>query len=411
MRKIIMLLSLFLVLIIPLATATLVGTTGSLKIISLRYEPYPVEPGSYFTMWIKLENSGVAKADDVSFELLPDFPFSMDEDSLKSIGKLDIGDEIVLEYKIRVDKDAVVGKNELKSIYCIQKGLCVRHKFNISVQARDAILAIADVIAVPSEIAPGEEALVKIKLNNIAESLMKDIRVKLDLYEKLTTAASVTFNELPFTPIGSTNEIALDKLDKGGEEEVVFRLIADPDAEPDVYKVPVIITYADEVGKNYTRNYITALIINDEPNIYATIEETTIGKGGGSGIVDIKFINKGLSDVKFLDVELKESDDYDLLSSKMEYIGNLDSDDYETAEFKLSVKKTKEEVVNLLLNIKYRDAINNEYEEDIEVPLYLYASSGNGKSRFGIGQVIFILIIVAVGILFYWRWKKKKRKK
>jgi len=411
MRKIIMLLSLFMVLIMPLATATLVGTTGSLKIISLKYEPYPVEPGSYFTMWIKLENSGVAKAEDVSFELLPDFPFSMDEDSLRSIGKLDIGDEIVLEYKIRVDKDAVVGKNYLTSRYCIRKDLCINHDFNITVQARDAILAIADVIAIPSEITPGEEARVIVKLDNLAKSLMKDIRVKLDLYEKLTTAASVTFNEMPFTPIGSTNEIALDKLDKGEEGEVVFRLIADPDAEPDIYKVPIIITYADEVGKNYTRNYITALIINDKPNIYATIEETTIGKGGGSGIVDIKFINKGLSDVKFLDVELIETEDYDLVSSKSEYIGNLDSDDYETAEFKLTVKKTKEESVDLLVNIKYRDAINNEYEEDIIVPLYLQNVKSNGQSKFGVGQVIFILVIVAVGIFFYWRWKKKKRKK
>jgi len=411
MKKAILLSIFLLMLLTPLVSATLVGTTGSLRIISLRYEPYPVEPGSYFTMWIKLENSGVAKAENVSLELLPDFPFSMDEDTLNVIGKLDIGDEIVLEYKIRVDKDAVVGKNYLKSRYCIRKNLCITHDFNITVQARDAIIAIADVIAVPSEIAPGEEALVIVKLTNLAESLMKDIRVKLDLYERLTTAASISFNEMPFTPIGSTNEIALEKLDKGKTESVVFRLIADPDAEPDVYKVPIIITYADEVGKNYTRNYITALIINDEPNIYATVDETTIGKGGGSGIVDIKFINKGLSDVKFLDVELIETDDYDLQASKIEYIGNLDSDDYETAEFKLTVKKTKEESVNLLINIKYRDAINNEYEEDMIVPLYLQSVTSNGQSRFGIGQVIFILVIVAVGIFFFIRWRKKRKKK
>ncbi len=411
-RKTILLSIILLVLISPAVYATLLETTGSLKVISLKYEPYPVEPGSYFKMWIKLENSGVDKANDVSFELIPEFPFSLDknENALREIGKLDVGDEIVLEYKIRVNKDAVVGKNDLKSRYCIQKGLCVTHDFNISIQARDAILAVADVSAIPSEIAPGEIAEVKVKLNNVAESLMENIRVKLDIYEKLSTATSITYNELPFTPIGSTNEISLNKLDKGETNDITFRLIADPDAEPDVYKIPVVLTYNDEVGKNYTRNYVTALIINDEPNIYAVVDETTIGKGGGTGTVDIKFINKGLSDVKFLDVELKESDDYNLLASKMEYIGNLDSDDYETAEFELSVKKTREEFVNLLLNIKYRDAINNEYEEDIEVPLYLYGSS-NEKSRFGIGQVIFILIVVAVGIFFYWRWKKKKRKK
>ena len=28
----------------------------SLKISQLRYEPYPVEPGEYFTLWINLAN-------------------------------------------------------------------------------------------------------------------------------------------------------------------------------------------------------------------------------------------------------------------------------------------------------------------------------------------------------------------
>ena len=189
-------------LIVQMASATLVGTTAGLKITSLKYEPYPVEQGQYFKMWVQLENVGVEKADNVSFKIMDSYPFSIDEDPIRVIGKLDEGDDIVLEYKIKVDADAVTGTNQLSAKYCIKNGLCMYHDFDITVKTRDAIIAVADVSTTPDEIAPGEEAILTIKLSNTADSLMKDIRVKLDIYEKLTTAASITYNELPFTPKG-----------------------------------------------------------------------------------------------------------------------------------------------------------------------------------------------------------------
>ncbi len=399
------------ILAVQAANATLTSTTGSLKIISLKYEPYPVEPGEYFDMWIKLENSGVAEAKNVSFEIKENFPFSVDEETIKTVGRLDVGDEVVLKYKIRVDEDAVEGENDLWGRYCVRNGLCINHNFNVTIRTSDAIIAVADVKAEPSEIAPGEEALVKITLNNIADSLMKNIRVKLDLYEKLTTSTSITFNELPFTPIGSTNELSLKKLQKGESEDITFKLIVDPDAEPGIYKIPVILSYSDEIGTNYTRNYITALLVNDKPKVYSMVEMSEIYQGGGAGIIDIKFINKGLTDVKFLDVELKETEDYKLLSSPKVYIGNLNSDDYETAEYKILVKKTRAEKLNLSAHIVYRDAVNNEYEEDIIIPLILYNAKYNGNGGIGFGSILFILIIIGAGIFLFKRWKRKKKKK
>jgi len=408
MKKIISLIAILL-LLTPMVLAELSSTTASLKVISLRYEPYPIEPGESFKIWIKLENSGVDTGDSVTFELLPQFPFSIEE-PLTEIGKLDVGEEVVLEYQVKADINALSGENELKGKYCINTNICVTHIFRIDIQSRDAIINIADVTAMPNEIAPGEQATVKIKLNNLAESLMKNIRVKLDLYEKLTTATAITYNELPFTPIGSSNELSINKIEKGESDEVTFKLIADPDAEIKVYKIPVILTYTDEAGNNFTREYITALIINDEPDIYATVDETTVPSGGGTGIVDIKFINKGLSDVKFLDVELKDTDDYNIISSDKVYVGNLDSDDYETADFKIKTS-TREKVINLEVNIKYRDAINNEYEDDLIVELNLQNSTSTGQSGFSKGTIVFIIVLIAIGVFFFLRWRRCKKTK
>ena len=45
--------------------------------------------------------------------------------------------------------------------------------------------------------------------------------------------------------------------------------------------------------------------------------------------------NIGPSDIKFLILEIKSSDEYEILSNTKEYMGNLESDDFETSEFSI----------------------------------------------------------------------------
>jgi hypothetical protein len=88
------------------------------QIQQLKYEPYPVNPGEYFDLWIKVQYAGAALPQDTIFELKTEYPFSLDsnEDPIRSYGGLN-GNSIVLNYKVRVDKNAVEGINELKLDY------------------------------------------------------------------------------------------------------------------------------------------------------------------------------------------------------------------------------------------------------------------------------------------------------
>lgn len=104
------------------------------QIIQLKYEPYPVNPGEYFTLWIKINLGSSSR--DAKFELVPEFPFSLDsnEKSLRSFGSG--SGEVVAEYKIRIDKDAVEGKNELKFRYASdgKSGNWIVGSFDIQVE-------------------------------------------------------------------------------------------------------------------------------------------------------------------------------------------------------------------------------------------------------------------------------------
>ena len=90
------------------------------------------------------------------------------------------------------------------------------------------------------------------------------------------------------------------------------------------------------------------------------------------------------------------------------YVGKLDSDDFSTAEFKLSVKGKG--AANIPVEVAYKDANNNDYRETKEVELKLYSSSearslGVEKGS-SFGWVV--IVIAAAGAIYYYFRKRKK---
>jgi hypothetical protein len=90
---------------------------SGLSVVQLRYEPYPVNPGDYFDLYIKAEQ-GSGSAPNAWFELMPTFPFSLDsnEQAIRNYGKI-YSDPVVLHYKVRVSEDVVEGTNEISLMY------------------------------------------------------------------------------------------------------------------------------------------------------------------------------------------------------------------------------------------------------------------------------------------------------
>ncbi len=397
----------------------------NMNITFINQRPDPVEPGQYVELRFKFENKGSENAENVVVELLPEYPFSLNpgDSTLKYIGSLH-GRQIgkigtIVKYRLKVDETAVEGENEIELRYKITKAGYPANwikldPFTIDIQTHDAIIAIKEVKSVPKEFIPGQSGLLTISLKNMADSVLKDIKIRLEVSTTNVLTTSVATTDYPFSPIGSTNEKTIETLRAKKSTDIEFNLVADPDADANVYKVPLTIEYSDELGTNYTKNLIIGLIIGGEPDLAINLEDSTITASGMKGTVTIKFVNKGTNDIKFGYVKLKESDEYEILSPSEDYIGSIDSDDYETVDFDLYVD-SKESVLLLPLIIEYKDANNKEYTKEIKIPLKLYSSTQakkygakNQNSKVGI---IIIVIIVGAGLFFYWRKKKKGKKK
>lgn len=416
-NKNLVILILLAVLIAPTAYATnssaLVISTPSewirMFVTLVNQDPDPVEPGSFVDVRFKFENSGSKNAEDITVELLLEYPFSMYEgSSIQKIGSVygrQIGDiGRIVKYRLRVDKDAIEGDNKLKLRYKIEDGAWIElDPFQIRVRTHDAILFIESVTSATEEVKPGGKSSIAIKVKNMADSLIKTIKFKLDL------------SGLPFAPIDSTNEKTIMQLGSKEESTVKFDLIAEPDAKSNVYKIPLNIKYNDKLGNKYEKNNTIGLIVGDVPDISVGIDSTDIYNGGKVGEITVKFVNKGVTDIKFLNLKLKQTEDFNLISPDEVYVGSVDSDDYETADFELFVKPTKKSEIRLPLQIEYKDANNKDYSEEIDLRLKLYSTSE--AKRFGLIKgnniigVLIMIVIVGGGLWFYRRWRKKKSKK
>lgn len=95
----------------------------SLEVTLVNQDPYPAEPGGYVDLLFKVENDGIQKAENVIFELMPKYPFSLEPGisaikELGTVGSEQDGDNaFLLKYKIRVDEDAIDGENEIDINY------------------------------------------------------------------------------------------------------------------------------------------------------------------------------------------------------------------------------------------------------------------------------------------------------
>ena len=382
---------------------------ADVRVSFVNQEPDPAEPGKYVDVRFKFENNGSDQAKDVVIELLPEYPFSLDpgKSAIKKLGALharQFGETaVIIKYKLRIDKNVVEGENELKLRYKFDGyGWIEPDNFNINIQTHDAILAVDAVSIDKKTLEPGSSGIVKIKLANKADSILKNIKVTLGL------------GDLPLVPIDSTNEKSIYKIDSRQSYEFEFKVLAKPNADSGVYKVPLSVSYLDELGKSYLKNVTIGLTIGAKPDLSITLDDSEIYESGKSGEIFVKIVNKGVTDIKFMNIKLMPSDNYRILSNEEVYIGNIDSDDYETADFELFIGGSKEKKVSLPVVLEYKDANNNDFKERIELTLDLYSASeakkfGLKKGNGFVGNLVIVVIVVA-GLFIYRKWRKHKKK-
>ena len=396
-------------MLIFILTPSVLADAGISVSIS-KYDPYPATPGQTVKVWLLVQNTGDVDAKDVKIEILPQAPFTIyNDDSIKTLSILGAQKDYLIDFNFKVDDNAVEGYNNLKVKYSTGTS-STETDLQVYVQAKDSTLTIDNVTMNPSEISPGSDGTLTITVKNNAPSTMTDLSMQL----QLQAIIGATLVDLPFAPMDSGTEHRVYRLEPGQSTDFTYSLRAYPDAASKVYKIPFTLTYYDSLGNAKNKTDYVGVVVNGVPDISMLIDKTDLSMQQRSGSITLKIINKGVSDVKFLNVILQKSNDFESLSNTdTTYVGNLVSDDYQTAEYNINIK-SKENTIAIPVLLQYRDANNKYYEKNFNVELNLVDSSKLNPKK-GIGGYswisIIIILLIGGGIWYYFRNRSKKNKK
>jgi len=380
-------------LVIGMMLITLAGIASAKQLpvaeVSVyKYEPAPAQPGNYIDLYISVVNQGT-DMNDFKIKLVPEYPYSVASEQTPEVIITSIPDteSAFIKYRVNIDKNAANGYKNISFEYT-HSDMPVTMKYEYAIDIRTTGVSVAIDTYDISDITPGGKTKLTLGLKNFGKIGVKNLDATLDL------------SNTPFATTMSGTKKRIDNIEQGATETIEYEIIADTSAQIKPYKVPLNLQYEDERGKTYTDTLIVSIPVNAKPEVTAVIQSSDLNLDNTQGKVSFKIINKGISDIKQASVILKDGRGYEVISPTItDYLGNLNSDDFETADFEVTT--TTDPVFNL--EVQFKDAYNNDRSITFALPLKLRA----GPQTSYTGTIIFALIIIAG--LAYWFMRKKRK--
>ena len=267
-------------------------------------------------------------------------------------------------------------------------------------------LTITSVTSVPNEVQPGEKLTMNLNIENDLSQDIENAIISLDL-SKMTPL-------LAFAPYQSSNEYMIEEIAEGDHEKASFDVIALSDAVSGTYTIPVQISYrlANETNRSSQSLGVVSLTINAKPKIEISSENVGLVKGTKEKLT-IKIVNSGMGESKFLNIRLNQASGIKLVSSDNIYIGNIDSNDFDSAEFNIFVNANSPSSINLPLEITYTDSMNNQIVETKIITIKIYSQQEAVALELMNKNSPFLIILSIIGIVcayFIYRKIKKRNK-
>lgn len=230
---------------------------------------------------------------------------------------------------------------------------------------------------------PGQESQINLEVENSFTNDVKNVVI------------SLNFKDVPLIPTRSS-EKSIDQIDNDDSEPFSFLVKVSQDAKPGDYEIPYTLKYNFNNSDKTSSGTIGVRIFSQPDLTFSISTETPVI--GSKGKLELKIVNKGFSDARFLSVNLIPNG-FTLLSESNSYIGTVSSDDFETASFNVIFNS---QFPNFDALVEYTDFNNQKVSKSLSIPIEVY--SVEKAQELGIIQKSNIPLYIGIIVLLIVIW-------
>ena len=352
--------------------------------------PYPAQPGEEVTLLIKTMNHGDEPAENVIWYLDVQEPFELKEteEATQTLPELRCGETTNTEYYLTVDTDARSGEYTL-DLNITYSGEFDRHtrttksKVELTIRVMghpDLVLLDADI----PEVDPKSEFVANFSIKNVGTGPAKNVKVYFKNQTSILPKMSMYY---------------IDTVAPGATVWIESGFFVDT-TTPSQHPLPIAIHYENEThGIEPVQEYSVLVPVSSGNTLFIYLDSQDELTPGRVGDITIGVANRGLAEVKHIIITIVEDDQFKVIGSNTGYVGDVKSDDYDTADFTIIPRQGCR---NVTLKVDYADDYGNQYSMTTDVPIKVYSSEemkaiapkGGGYLWIAIGVLILLLAFV-----------------
>ncbi len=364
---------------------------------------YPAQPGEELTLVIKTTNCGDEPAQNIVWYMDAKEPFELKETSeaTQTLPELRCGETANTEYFLSVDPDArsgeyVIDLNVTYSGDFDRKYLTTMGTFEITVRVMgdpDLVLIDADL----PEADPKSEFDAKFSIKNVGTGPAKNVKVSFG--DQIGISSGIS-SEVPNEILPKTSISYIDTIAPGETAIVESSFFVDT-TTPSQYPLPITIQYENEThGAQPAQFYSVLAPVTSGNTLFVYLDSQERLTPETVGEITIGVANRGLARAKHVVFTISEGGQFKLIDADTRYIGDIESDDYDTADFLIFPEVVGGD--NVSVKVDYADDYGNQYSMSANVPIKVYspaemkaiAPKGGGYTGILIGALILVLIFV-----------------
>ena len=357
--------------------------------------PYPAQPGEEVTLLIKTTNHGDEPAENIIWYLNVQEPFELKETekATQTLPELRCGETTNTEYYLTVDPDARSGEYtlDLNITYSGEfdrRTLTTKSKVELTIRVMghpDLVLLDADIPIVD----PKSEFVANFSIKNVGTGPAKNVKVYFENQTSILPKMSIYY---------------IDTVAPGEAVLIESGFFVDT-TTPSQHPLPIAIHYENEThGMQPVQEYSVLVPVSSGNTLFIYLDSQDKLTKSAVGEITIGIANRGLARAKHVVLTIADGDRFELIDTDTRYIGDIESDDYDTVDFRILPESL--DCRNVTVDVSYADDYGNTYNMTTELPIKIY-TSGEIKAIAPAGGGYTGIIIVGLVLLLVYVFRKR----